>query len=133
MSSAASLSERKAAFRSPPGRINECHGTGPVQHPVIDDHRHDFERCSDAHHELLQVPHEDIGRADVVDARERKPQIPANRLQGPVHHHVAVARGRAQQNVVIKWQLVIPKEPQTLALESALDGARLGDDLRTDP
>jgi hypothetical protein len=29
--------------------------------------------------------------------------------------------------VVIKRQLVIPKEPQVLALESALDGARLGE------
>src|SRR5260370_15358962 len=35
----------------------------PMQHPVINDHRHDFERSGDAHHELLQVPHEDIGRA----------------------------------------------------------------------
>ena len=73
-----------------------------MQHPVIDDHRRDLERCSDAHYELLQVPHEKIGCADVVDPRERKLQIPANRLQGPVHHHIAVAYGRAQQNVVVK-------------------------------
>jgi hypothetical protein len=34
-----------------------------VQHPVIDDHRHDFERRDEAHRKLLQVLYEDIGVA----------------------------------------------------------------------
>ncbi len=74
------------------------------------------------------MTHKDIRRADVVHASERKPQVPANCLEGAVHHQVAVARLGAQQDVVIIRQLVIPKEPQALALESALDGTRLGED-----
>jgi hypothetical protein len=73
--------------------------------------------------------HEYVGGADVVDARERKPQVPANCLEGTVHHNVAIAYRRAHQNVVIERQLVIPKESQALALKSALDSARLSEDL----
>src|SRR5262252_1250360 len=121
--------ERRLPF--PAGSHKRVPRHRPMQHSVIDDHRHDFERRGNAHHQLSQVSREDIGCADMVDPRERKPQVPANRLRGTVHHHVAVAHRRPQQNVMIKRQLVIPKEPQALALESALDGARIDEDLAT--
>src|SRR4051794_3198183 len=57
-----------------------------IQHPLIDNHRYNLEERGDPHYELLQVSHESIGRADVVDARERKPHVSAYRLQGSVHH-----------------------------------------------
>ena len=94
-------SERKAAFRCPPGRINECHGTSPCSIRSSTIIATTLRDGGDAYNELCQVPHEDVGSAHVVDPRERKPPVSANCLQGPVHHQVAVARGRSQQNVVI--------------------------------
>jgi hypothetical protein len=92
----------------------------PVEHAVIDDHRHDLERLGDAHHELLQVSHEDIGCADMVAPRERKPKVLANRLPGPIHHHLAAAHARSQQDMMNGVATDIPKDPQALALESVL-------------